>query len=633
MEENKNAKRRERIKTILIFFLAILLLLTFFSNTIMNHSLPTVSIQNAGYGQITEKVRGSGVVTANQSYHVKSKGNRKVKTVSVKAGDEIKAGQTLFILESLNDNESVKAAENDLREAEISYQKALLKAVPDYLKENQEIANARADLQNSIDRLNKARSKANSGITAEAYKEANRKMTSANELLTELRGYLASAESGSIAGLPSRYAAYLSSAQANLDAANAALETAKADLDTKTAAMGGTSSEQQQATITSLERDAEAADTTAARAKVDYELSSSDLTLRRAWEDAESAAKYAHEDVEKARKALTEIRAKEAALESAQATVDRANASVRSAESSKSSAIRSAVSAIEQDIAAAQIDYNSAHEIVDAYTAQGEPADLTSLEDAVAANEKTLQSLIVALTETKKNDDIQNRGDSLDLQSMQLQIKQKREALEKLQKDAGTITIESENDGIISTVNCAAGDEVTDGMTLADVTLTNSGYVVEFTVTQEQARKVKIGVNADITNSYYSDIQAKLISAKADTTNPSSQNKLLTFEITGKDVTPGQLLALSIPCSSQSYDCVVPSSSLQSDNDSKFVLVLKTKSTPLGNRYYASRVTVKVLAQDDFNSAVQGELEASDYVITTAEKPIKPGNQVRMEDQ
>ena len=244
MEENKNAKRRERIKTILIFFLAILLLLTFFSNTIMNHSLPTVSIQNAGYGQITEKVRGSGVVTANQSYHVKSKGNRKVKTVSVKAGDEIKAGQTLFILESLNDNESVKAAENDLREAEISYQKALLKAVPDYLKENQEIANARADLQNSIDRLNKARSKANSGITAEAYKEANRKMTSANELLTELRGYLASAESGSVAGLPSRYAAYLSSAQANLDAANAALETAKADLDTKTAAMGGTSSEQ-----------------------------------------------------------------------------------------------------------------------------------------------------------------------------------------------------------------------------------------------------------------------------------------------------------------------------------------------------------------------------------------------------
>ena len=90
---------------------------------------------------------------------------------------------------------------------------------------------------------------------------------------------------------------------------------------------------------------------------------------------------------------------------------------------------------------------------------------------------------------------------------------------------------------------------------------------------------------------------------------------------------------LSIPCSSQNYDCVVPSSAIQSGNDGKFVLVLKSKSTPLGNRYYASRVNVTVLASDDINSAVQGELEASDYVITTAEKPIKAGDQVRMEDK
>ena len=181
-------------------------------------------------------------------------------------------------------------------------------------------------------------------------------------------------------------------------------------------------------------------------------------------------------------------------------------------------------------------------------------------------------------------------------------------------------------------MNFAAGDEVMDGAALADITLTNSGYVVEFSVTPEQARKVKIGVNAEITNAYYSDITAKLISAKADVKNPSSQNKLLTFDITGRDVTPGQLLALSIPCSTQNYDCVIPSSALQTDNDGKFVLVLKTKSTPLGNRYYASRVNVTVLASDDLNSAVQGDLEASDYVITTAEKPIKPGDQVRMED-
>ena len=631
MEENKNARRRERIKTILIFFLLILLLLTFFSNTIMNHSLPTVSIKYAGYGQISENVRGSGVVTANQTYHVNAKGNRKVKTVNAKAGAEIKAGDILFVLESTGDEDAVKSAENDLREAELAYQKALLKSVPDYLKENQEIANARADLQKSMDRLNEARAKSNTGITAAAYQEATRKAESASNLIAELKGYAATAESGSASGLPSRYASYISSAQAGLDAANAALESAKADLDAKSAQLTGSSAEQEK-TITALERAAEAADTAAARAKVDYELSDNDLTLRRTMEDAQSAAKYAHEDVDAARKVLTELKAKEAEVAAAKDVVNRASASVDSATLAKNAAITSAVSAIEQDIAAAQQDYNTAKAITDAYTAQGEATDLTALEDAVSANEKTLQNLIVALTETKKENDLTNQGASIDLQSQQLQIQQKRDALEKLRNNSGTVEIKSENDGIVSAVNFAAGDEVMDGAALADITLTNSGYVVEFSVTPEQARKVKIGVNAEITNAYYSDITAKLISAKADVKNPSSQNKLLTFDITGRDVTPGQLLSLSIPCSTQNYDCVVPSSALQTDNDGKFVLVLKTKSTPLGNRYYASRVNVTVLASDDINSAVQGDLEASDYVITTAEKPIKPGDQVRMED-
>jgi multidrug resistance efflux pump len=349
-------------------------------------------------------------------------------------------------------------------------------------------------------------------------------------------------------------------------------------------------------------------------------------------EDAQSAAKYAHEDADAARKLLIEIKGWEADASSAQDAFNRASASVDSATLAKGSAVRSAISAIEQDISAAQRDYNSAKATVDAYTAQGEAVDLTTLEDAVTTNEKTLQSLIIELSKTKKEDDLTNQGNSLDLKSQQLQIQQKRDAVEKLRKDSGTVTVTSENDGIVSAVNFAAGDEVMDGNSLAEITLTNSGYVVEFTVTAEQARRVKIGVEADITNGYYSDIKARLISSKADVKDPSSQKKLLTFDVSGKDVTPGQLLALSIPCSSQNYDCVIPSSALQSDNDGKFVLILKSKSTPLGNRYYASRVNVNVLAQDDINSAVQGDLEASDYVITTAEKPIKPGDQVRMEE-
>jgi hypothetical protein len=57
--------------------------------------------------------------------------------------------------------------------------------------------------------------------------------------------------------------------------------------------------------------------------------------------------------------------------------------------------------------------------------------------------------------------------------------------------------------------------------------------------------------------------------------------------------------------------------------------VVSSRSTPLGNRYTATRADVQVLSQDDNNVAVTG-LAANDYVITTSSKPLDAGTQVRM---
>ncbi len=632
MEENKNAKRRERIKTILIIFLALLLVLTFFSNTILNHSLPTVSAQYAGYGQITEKVRGTGVVTANQNYNVVCDSNRKVTSVHVKNGDEVKAGDKLFVLESGGSEEELKAAEDEIRAAELEYQKALLTVVPDYAKENQAIADARADLQSSIAKLNSARSKANSGISAAAYQQATKKATEASEKILELKGYLSLAQTGELDGIPSQYTSAVSAAKTAYDQANADLETAKTELESKSAEVTVSSAEQQ-ITVTTLERAAETADTAYNRAKADYEASGGDLELKRAMEDAESAARYAHEDAESAKTALADIQKKEQAVKDAEEKVSLASAALDDAKSAMNDSLGSVTSAIGQAISSEQAALDSANATVNAYDAQGETLDIATLEETVSANEKALQSLIIELAETKKTDDITAKGAALDLQSQQLAIDQKKEALEKLRKDSGSQTITSKNDGVVSSINVAAGDEVTEGMTLANITLTNSGYTVEFTATADQARRVKIGSLAEVTNNYYSDITAKLVSARTDPQNPSSTDKLLTFDISGSDVTVGQMLALSITCSSQNYDCVVPSSAIGEDTNGKYVLVMKSKSTPLGNRYYATRVNVSVLASDEVNSAVQGDMTSSDFIITTSEKPIKSGDQVRMEDK
>ena len=59
MNEN-GKKRREWVKTAAIIFLSVMLVLTFFSNTIMNYSLPEVATQYVESGTITAKIRGIG---------------------------------------------------------------------------------------------------------------------------------------------------------------------------------------------------------------------------------------------------------------------------------------------------------------------------------------------------------------------------------------------------------------------------------------------------------------------------------------------------------------------------------------------------------------------------------------------
>ncbi|MBQ8926997.1 MAG: biotin/lipoyl-binding protein [Oscillospiraceae bacterium] len=630
MEENQNAKRRERIKTILIIFLALLLVLTLFSGTIQNYSLPTVSAQYASYGTINEKIRGSGVVNANQNYDVVAEGKRKVASVKVKVGDEVREGDVLFVLEAADTDGSVKEAEAALQEAELAYQKALLTAAPDYAAENQEIANAREDLQTAVQKRDAAKNQS-SAVSDADYEAAKATAASAAEQTAVLNGYLATVSAGETEGVPAQYITGMLSAKERADAAAAQAAAAQANAESL-AAQIPVSSLEQEANVRSLERAAETADTAYVRAKHDYEGSGGDAELRRAMEDAEQASRYAAEDVQAAKNVLDDIRNKEAQLSKARADAADAQERQSSAQAELSAASADAGSLIMEEIGSLTAAANAAQAVIDAHDSQGEAVDPALLEEDVTAKERALQTLIIALAEKQRDDKLTEQLGQIDLQKQQQDITKQREALEKLRKDSGTLEVTTKNGGIVNAVNFAAGDELMGGETLASVTLTNSGYTLTYSATAAQARKVKSGMIADVTNAYYSDITAKLVGIRPDTDNPSSTDKILTFDISGRDVTAGQMLSLSLSCTSASYDCVVPNSAIMEDRDGKFVLIIKAKSTPLGNRYFASRVDVKVLASDELSSAVEGDMNASDYVITASEKPINPGDQVRMEE-
>ena len=153
---------------------------------------------------------------------------------------------------------------------------------------------------------------------------------------------------------------------------------------------------------------------------------------------------------------------------------------------------------------------------------------------------------------------------------------------------------------------------------------------VSFSVSKEKAQSLKVGQEAKPQNEWmYSDFKAQLSSITSDPADPSG-SRLLTFVIDSTQVEQGDTVQLSIGTSVRNYDLTVPNSAVREDNSGKFVLVIVSKESPLGNRYIASRVDVTVLDSDDTLTAVTGNLSGYEYVITTATKPVSAGMQVRL---
>ena len=147
---------RDWVKNAAIIFLAVLLVLTFFSNTILNRSLPEAASKQVISGPIVAKVRGSGTVEANGATEVKMSQTKEIRSVMVKQGDEVKTGDVLFVL-GAGDSEELEAAKEALSDLQYSYQRAAI-GMPnfDYTSLNRALSNAEQNLADAQDEYKKA---------------------------------------------------------------------------------------------------------------------------------------------------------------------------------------------------------------------------------------------------------------------------------------------------------------------------------------------------------------------------------------------------------------------------------------------------------------------------------------------
>ena len=621
MAEQK-VKKRGWVKNAAIIFLSAMLLLTFFSNTIMNHSLPEVAAQYVQSGTINAKIRGSGAIAANESYEVKTEQARAVLSVPVKTGDKVSEGDTLVLFTDA-ESDAMKQAQDALDGLLLAYKKALLSSGdPDYSKQQREIEYAQKALE-------KAKAKRDDSAYSTAdLAQAKQNVTNAQTAVTSAQAAVTAAKAKFDAA-----AAVTDAAQASLDALGGLKESTSGDYAAVARAQKELTSKQNyyKTQLAALDQ--------AAAAREDKTV------------DAETykqilVGQYASSDDSTKKDIATAYQA----VQAAQGAYDAALAAYNSATSSGNeyewNKRNKALTAAKADQTAAEraqataADAKSAAD--DAKTAaDGKYADLKAKKDAyesaqteVETGQKTIEDLLFTLADQKKTDGKTQAGEALDLADQRRQIQEKQNDIKKLKEDGDGSVIKSKVNGIVASVSVTAGKNADAGAVLMTVEVPDMGYGVDLSVTKEQAKKLKLGDQAEVTSGNWGEkpLTATLATIKTDPAKPG-ENKLLSFKITGDGIESGSQISLAIGERGGSYDAIVPTSAVRSDNNGSFVLVVVSKSSPLGNRYVAQRVDVKVIASDDTNSAVSGGLTTSDFVITTSNKPIEPGKLVRLPDQ
>lgn len=614
----QRVKNRGWVKNVAIIFLAVMLVLTFFSNTIMNASLPEAAVQYVQSGSITTQIRGTGTITAKEVYEVKTTTSRKVQSVLVTKDQEVKVGDVLLIL-AAGEGTETDELKTQLETAKYSYQQKLINMSGG----GSEVTRAQEKLQEAI----AARDAIAVNITAEDIELAKVRYETAKEYYQQLTyeledagGYVEGGKGDTLKELSDA----VNAAQLEYDSNCIRYKNEKYYIEDILASEAARQLYKDKQACAEAIADVFAASTGSLN---DYFVTYADSTFaeRKALGlefyifdgNASYITNLPSQALAEIAKGYNAIREARDALTKAQDAYNKAVESMQP----QNEALNKQVTEAKREMDALEAEYK---ELSDKKTAYD------TAKDNVVSCENALQTLLKT-----------SKLDNLELSKMANEIAELEAKLEKLsggEKDAeGNVTggqIVSEVNGVVKEINVTAGNNTDPATAVMTIEVPDRGYTVSMNVTNEQAQKVTIGDTAEISTGYWgsSGLSGKLVGIRNNTSAGQSGGKQLVFDVTGSDITSGTQVSVSIGQRSQNYDTIVPNSALRSDSNGSFVLVIVAKSSPLGNRFVATRVDVTELAKDDVNTAVSGGLSAYDMVLTTATKPVEDGMLVRLPD-
>ncbi len=593
----KGNTRRAKIIRAMIAFVVILALLTFFSNTIMNLTIPKVMGAYATRGNLSYSNSARGRIAVDNQTEVKGLEGRVVDQVMVTNYDLVEKGDTLVTLKSIEESEELQTKKDRLKQLErdAEYEERGSSST-DFTSYYDSINTAKASLSDAEDVLDKVQNR-------DDVEEENRKIIDDE-----------SAKAVSLEASVSAAAKTVEDIKKDIAAIDAAIAPLQSQIDVYVAL--GTPTPTPKPVPGTEESDADESDEAAA----DTENGQTENTtptptpiptpvpnLDPDGLDKDSPTYemdkllFKIEQYEEEKKALeSQLKAAQERLDDAAAELAECNGKIQDARDEIAS-----LSTLPSE-ASAQDAVNRAKSAVN--TAQ------KALSDAMTQ---------AGISEDKARDLAEDRDE---------EIAKLKKQIEELEKQSKVTAITAPASGYIYNVAVVPGDSLT-AKTLVTYIIpeTDRQCSVSFSFTSQAAQNIWVGMPLEVTSGFIEGCTVSSI--KPDPADPRGK-RIVKCLVDGNDAWPDEEITVNAGRGNDNYKCVVPSSAVSEDNNGSFIYVIVGSSTPLGDKYNVKRVDVSVEATDGSACAIKGEgLDKYDVMIVVrAEKPLEDGQRVRLED-
>ena len=564
--------RRKTIIRIMVAFVAGLALLTFFSNTIMNATIPKVMGEYATRGNLAYTNTATGTIKVENETKLTGVEGREIEKVLVTNYDSVQAGDVIATLKPGENSEDLKTLQDKLTQ--------LLRD-----KEYAERSPSTSDLtvyETAVDTAQDTLTAAQEGLTAAQNKQAT--IDAADATILDQSAQLATYQSA-------------------LDYATgekADIEDQIKDIDDAVKLLSD-----QLLIYTSYgyaittEEDTGYYRFTASNGETESTPVTTDPTT---WTDEE-----------KIRDLCYQINQYIDAKAPLQADLDEVNATI--AENS------SAVASCELNITNAE----ASKELAEALPS------VSDAQKAVDSAQTSLTSAQKSLSDAQVNagieyDKAQDAAEDRDKEIAELEVE-----IAELEEKIGQTEIKATASGYVYNLVLEEGTVMEKNQTIGYIIPeTDRECTATFSFPSEVASKLSIGDKMDVTSGYVDS--CTIINIKPDPDSPRDY-KQVKCTIDDPYAFPGESITVRADKSNKDYECVIPSSAVNKDNSGTFVYQIVGSSSPLGDKYTVKRVDVTVEDDDGTYAAISGEkLDKDAMIVVRSEKPLEDGERVRLED-